>query len=107
MFLLIQNWRGNKTGLSYVGFAIPLLAKSYYVSLTLNRSSRPSSEVSSKYTGLQFPVYFLDSTAVDPETCLLMLCFINKTAVLFLYLHSFFVFWLLALLVTFGGRRIK
>ncbi|KAI9392645.1 hypothetical protein POPTR_006G120650v4 [Populus trichocarpa] len=38
MFLLIQKWRGNKTGLSNVGFAIPLLAKSYYVSLTLNKS---------------------------------------------------------------------
>jgi hypothetical protein len=27
------------------------------------------------------------------ETCLLMLCFVNKIAVLFLYLHSFFVFF--------------
>ena len=66
MFLFIQKWRGNKAGLSCVGFAIPLLAKSYYVSLTLNRSSRPSSEVSGKYTGLQFPVSFLDSTDVNP-----------------------------------------
>ncbi|KAJ6913532.1 hypothetical protein NC651_015915 [Populus alba x Populus x berolinensis] len=54
MFLLIQKWRGNKAGLSDVGFAIPLLAKSYYVSLTLNRSSRPSSEVSSNIQGCNF-----------------------------------------------------
>jgi hypothetical protein len=51
MFLLIQKWRRNKTGLSYVGFAIPLLAKSYYVSLTLNKSC---SEVSGKYIGCNF-----------------------------------------------------
>ncbi|KAL9399047.1 hypothetical protein Peur_008008 [Populus x canadensis] len=45
MFLLILKWRGNKTSFSNVGFAIPFLAKSYYVSLTLNKSSRPSSEI--------------------------------------------------------------
>jgi hypothetical protein len=49
------RWRGNTTGLSDVVFTVPLLAKSYYVSLTLNKSPRPSySEVSGKYIGCNF-----------------------------------------------------